>query len=460
MESGKQDIDKVFALEVQGLSKTYTKTVSGFDTQKNWEKMLWALKANRKNKTKESLVEFHALCDISLKIRHGESLGIIGLNGSGKSTLLQIIAGTLEPTSGTVQTNGRIAALLELGSGFNPDFTGKENIYLNATILGLSQSEIDAKYEDIVAFADIGDFIHQPVRTYSSGMGLRLAFAVVAHVEPEILIIDEALAVGDVRFQAKCFCFLESLQNQGKTLLFVSHDMNSVARLCSSAMLLNKGEALAIGDPCSVINEYSKLIGLKDENKKGDVNLPTKVFPKKNRVESTVVASQSSLHSATEESLRSDDEWTYGGTLGKILKVHMFNEQGEKSTTIKSGEWFSIYFVIIALAPISSPIYAMKIRDAKGQELYGQNTLFAKVPTEDLESGDMFEICFRQRANLGHGTYLASLGFTRFEDNSLQVIHRRHDAFEINIINTDGSFGISNCFSTIDLKQLEKKVDD
>ena len=237
---------KDWALEVKNVSKFYPQTSNHSSTNGNWKRLFRLLTTSPKNEEPENL--FHALSDVSLKLRKGESLGIIGLNGSGKSTLLQIIAGTLEATFGTVRTNGRIAALLELGSGFNPDFTGRENIYLNAAILGLSQSEIDTKYHEIAAFADIGDFIHQPVRTYSSGMSLRLAFAVVAHVEPEILIIDEALAVGDARFQSKCFCFLESLQKQGKTLLFVSHDVNSVARLCSSAVLLHEGKVHAIGN--------------------------------------------------------------------------------------------------------------------------------------------------------------------------------------------------------------------
>ena len=197
---------------------------------------------------------------------------------------------------------------------------------------------------------------------------------VVAHVEPEILIIDEALAVGDARFQAKCFCFLESLQNQGKTLLFVSHDVNSVARLCSSALLLHEGNVQAIGDPCSVINEYSKIIGLNDAYPKQDEDIPPKVFPQNHQEDSAVEPSQRTLRSVliaeeSSESLYREGEWEYGGKLGRISECKIFNEQGDQTTTIRSGESFSISFVIVALAPISSPIYAMKIRDAKGQEL-------------------------------------------------------------------------------------------
>ena len=443
-----------FVLDIQGLSKTYPQTTPGSDGKKNWKRMLGILTAKRETHAKKSLDEFHALRDISFNLPQGESLGIIGLNGSGKSTLLQIIAGTLEPTSGTVKKNGRIAALLELGSGFNPDFTGKENIYLNATILGLSQSEIDAKYDDIVAFADIGDFIHQPVRTYSSGMGLRLAFAVVAHVEPDILIIDEALAVGDARFQSKCFCFLESLQKQGKTLLFVSHDVNSVARLCSSAVLLHEGKVHAIGKPSDVINEYSKILV------QGEPVAPTSEEPKPQQARTRQNSDpleevapdlrKALLAEETAGELSHENEFAYGGEKGEIRNIQVQNAQGQEATVLVSGELFSVRFAVHAHESIVEPIYAMTIRDSKGQQIYGQNTLFARVPTEDLKEGDEVEVVFRQTANMGIGDYLISLGLTRFEGEHLRVIHRRYDALQVKVLNTDGSFGIANCFSSIE----------
>lgn len=200
--------------------------------------------------------EFWALKDVSFEVKKGETVGIIGRNGGGKSTLLQIICGTLNPTGGRVRTNGRVAALLELGSGFNPEFTGRENVYLNATVLGLSREEVDARFDAIVAFADIGDFINQPVKTYSSGMYVRLAFAVIAHVDAEILIIDEALAVGDVFFQQKCMRYLRSLQNRGGTVVFVSHDTGAVVSLCDRAILLARGRAPQIGNTEEICRHY------------------------------------------------------------------------------------------------------------------------------------------------------------------------------------------------------------
>lgn len=201
-----------------------------------------------------------ALRDISFSVGEGESLGIIGLNGSGKSTLLQIIAGTLQPSSGSVETKGRVAALLELGSGFDPEFTGRENIYINASILGLTRREIDERYDAIVAFADIGDFIERPVKTYSSGMMVRLAFAVQVHVDPDVLIVDEALSVGDARFQAKALTKIEEILKRGTTLLFVGHDLSAVRAFCNQAMLLDKGRVIKAGIPDDVIADYLYIV--------------------------------------------------------------------------------------------------------------------------------------------------------------------------------------------------------
>lgn len=204
--------------------------------------------------------EFWALKDVSFEVKKGETVGIIGRNGSGKSTLLQMICGTLSPTGGSVETRGRIAALLELGSGFNPEFTGRKNVYMNAAVLGLSPEEVDARFDDIAACADIGQFIEQPVKTYSSGMVVRLAFAVAINVEPEILIVDEALSVGDELFQRKCFSRIETIKNNGATILFVSHSGGTIVELCDRAVLMDSGEKLAVGVPKQIVGHYQKLL--------------------------------------------------------------------------------------------------------------------------------------------------------------------------------------------------------
>jgi len=379
--------------------------------------------------------DFCALKNISLSIKKGDSLGVIGLNGSGKSTLLQIIAGTLRPTSGEVKSHGKIGALLELGSGFNPDFTGKENIYLNGKIHGLNQEEVDQKYDSITTFSGIGEFVNQPVRTYSSGMVVRLAFSVIAHTDPDILIIDEALSVGDVRFQAKCFSFLESFREKGKTLLFVSHDLNSIARLCTSAILLNKGKIHSAGTPKEIINEYSKIIseGTHSPNKDSDSNAD----------------SEAELLQDEQNNEFQNDEFNYGGDKAEITNCEIFNEQNTKTTVVSSGENFMVRFNVHAKSFVEKPIYAITIRDPKGQQVYGQNTHFSKTPTESLNNGDETSVEFKLKANLGEGKYLLSFGVTQFVSDDLEVIHRRYDALEFQVINSDGSFGISNCFGEI-----------
>ena len=436
-----------YAVITSKVNKDYPKVISSLKEKKRtWQLMLATLfKGNKENGTEKT---FSALSDVSLKIKKGDAVGIIGLNGSGKSTLLQIIAGTLQPSSGEIHSNGKIGALLELGSGFNPEFTGRENIYLNAKILGLSKSEVDKKYDQITSFSGIGDFVNQPVRTYSSGMVVRLAFSVIAHTEPDILIIDEALAVGDARFQSKCFSFLETFKEKGKTLLFVSHDINSIARLCSSAFLLHNGKIEANGIPKNVINEYSKIIS-EDKTK------PHEIKPSEEKDESISKklcnkVLRSELLNSEKGNKPAPKEFNYGGEKAEITEFSILNKDGLESNVIQSSEIFEITFTVLGKAIVSKPIYALTIRDTKGQQIYGQNTLFSKLSTNDLKEGEKIKITFQLTANLGDGKYLISLGVTRFQENDeLEVIHRRYDVEELQIINSDGSFGIANCDGSI-----------
>ena len=243
------------AISVNHVSKVYKLYDNPMDRLKE------SLGLSRKKKYKEH----YALNGISFEIKKGETVGIIGTNGSGKSTILKIITGVLNPTSGSVQVDGRISALLELGAGFNMEYTGLENVYLNGTMLGFSKEEIDARLQDILDFADIGEFIHQPVKTYSSGMFVRLAFAVAINIDPEILIVDEALSVGDIFFQSKCFRKFEEFKERGKTILLVSHDLSSISKYCDRVILLNKGNKVSEGSPKVVVDEYKKILANKSE---------------------------------------------------------------------------------------------------------------------------------------------------------------------------------------------------
>lgn len=263
-------MSREMAISAENLSKCY----QIYDAPK--DRLLQMLARGRKRFYRE----FWALDDVSLMVEKGETVGIIGRNGSGKSTLLQLICGTLMPTRGHVRGNGRIAALLELGSGFNPEFTGRENVYMNAAVLGLSSSEIDARFDEIIAFANIGDFIDQPTKIYSSGMLVRLAFAVSVGVEPDVLIIDEALSVGDASFQFKCLNRLEELTAKGTTLLFVSHDMTMVKRFCNRVIYLRQGRVVASGAPDEIAELY--LLDMRDEQRQwvsgGDIPVTRKSF--------------------------------------------------------------------------------------------------------------------------------------------------------------------------------------
>ena len=323
--------------------------------------------------------EFWALKDVSFTVKRGETLGIIGRNGSGKSTLLQLICGTLTATSGTVHTNGRVAALLELGAGFNPEFTGRENIYMNASILGLSHDEIDARFDAIVAFADIGDFIKQPVKSYSSGMYVRLAFAVIAHVDADILVIDEALAVGDAFFTQKCMRFLRKFMKYG-TILFVSHDTGSVVNLCDQAILLERGIVKANGLPKDVAQLYlAKLY----ESVQGEKDFNIENFQSHEQGIKIVRKTRDMrLKFINSTKFRNDIELfefdptaaSFGKGGGTINLVELLDENHIPLNWVVGGETVILHIKFVAHILIKNPIIGFIVKDKLGQSLFGDNT--------------------------------------------------------------------------------------
>ena len=370
--------------------------------------------------------EFWALKDVSFEVKKGETVGIVGRNGSGKSTLLQLICGTLAPTHGSVRTNGRIAALLELGSGFNPEFTGRENVYMNATVLGLSKEEIDARFDDIATFADIGKFIELPVKTYSSGMMVRLAFAVVINVAPDILIIDEALAVGDAAFQRKCMRKINELRDSGVTLLFVSHDIETVRKICSEALYLSRGKISGIGAAKDVCIDYERdLFGATNgaETLSGAVDQDVR----------------SSDQGTLDPELLNTNEKTYGDGRAQILDVAITNKYRQKVNVLEPGAKLIVSYRSIFLASVAYPVFGIMITNREGVCVFGTNTDGHPLSLRHYMSNDEVRIEFHLLNNLGPGVYYLTCGIHSADhDNGLIYLQRRMDVMIFKSVMHDG----------------------
>lgn len=383
--------------------------------------------------------EFWALRDVSFEVKKGETVGIIGRNGSGKSTLLQLICGTLNPTGGTVQTNGRVAALLELGAGFNPEFTGRENVYMNGAVLGLTTEEVDARFDDIAAFADIGEFIEQPIKTYSSGMLVRLAFAVIAHVDADILVIDEALAVGDTIFSQKCFRFLRRFMETG-TILFVSHDINSVNNLCRSAVWLDHGSVRMLDDAEDVTKAYALYCNqqiydesVKLESLAGD-NKTVTVSSDENRIEPETRINFF-------ENIANSDGWKTGAA--EILGVSITKINGEQVTTLLGGEKVVLKIRAIAHQYLASPILGFFIKDRLGQSLFGEHTYTYVQPPCAVNSGEHLEAEFVfSLPLLPNGEYSTTVSIADGDPYEHIQHHWIHDALILSVQSTKLRYGL------------------
>lgn len=390
---------------------------------------------------KKCYTEHYALNHINFEVNKGETVGIIGTNGSGKSTILKIITGVLNPTEGEIKVNGRISALLELGAGFNMEYTGIENIYLNGTMIGFSKEEIDAKLDDILAFADIGEFVNQPVKTYSSGMFVRLAFAVAINIEPEILIVDEALSVGDVFFQAKCYHKFEEFKEAGKTILFVSHDLSSVSKYCDRVVLLNKGEKLAEGTPKEMIDLYKKLL----------VN---------HMDEADTSETEAVEHEAAPQPIEDTRLWKealsvnpdtveYGNGNASIVDFAILDANGNISGNIEKDTDFAVKMKVRFATDIQEPIFAFTIKDLRGTEITGTNSMFENKYVQPQHEGDERIITFKQKMSLQGGRYLLSLGCTGYKDGEFQVYHRLYDVCEITVISEHNTVGFYDMHSKV-----------
>ncbi|MFT4060236.1 MAG: ABC transporter ATP-binding protein [Legionella sp.] len=416
-------------IEVKGLSKCYR------IYDKPYERLLQMLTRSRRSYGSE----FWALRDVSFEIKKGETIGIIGQNGSGKSTRLQMICGTLTPTTGHISTKGRIAALLELGCGFNPEFTGRENVYMNAAMLGLSKDEIDACFDDILAFADIGNFIEQPTKTYSSGMNIRLAFAVQAQVTPDILIVDEALAVGDAKFQAKCFDRLNQLREQGTSILLVTHDSSQIVTHCSRAILLNSGRIMEEGESRHIVNCYHDLLFGKAQRA-----LPKQELP----LHSGTIKPKDTL-SITEDLFSTRPsynpyEYRWGDGAAQILDYSLYANEKLHPSAISSGDFITLRITMKFLTDVIRPILGITIKTKEGVTIYGVNseTLNADEFKTLGALGDTIQSEISFPCRLSPGDYFISLGIASSQGAEIIPHDRRYDAIHLHVLPPTNFFGL------------------
>ena len=431
--------------------------------------------------TKEVKFRSHyALNNVSFQVEKGETVGIIGVNGAGKSTVLKIITGVLNQTSGNLEINGRISAVLELGAGFNLEYTGIENVYLNGTMIGFSREEIDKKMDSILEFADIGEFVYQPVKTYSSGMFVRLAFAVAINIEPEILIVDEALSVGDVFFQAKCYKKFEEFKKEGRTILFVSHDLSSISKYCDRVVLLNRGEKIGEGTPKDMINLYKKILvnqldekdiekldenkeePLEDEKKVAEVeesdfmnaedtegkqslDLEEAVSKAKMKITDKNIFKQNSNEKGKLNINPNCSD--YGTKEVEMIDFAIYDSEGNLSGSLLKKEEFTVAIKLKVHEAISSPIVAFTITNLKGEDISGTNTFYEGKEVDFSRKGEEVVVTFTQKMDFQGGEYLLSLGCTGYKGEDFTVYHRLYDVCGITVIsdkNTVGFFDMNS----------------
>ncbi len=447
------------AIKVEGLSKCYHIYDTPRDRLKQF--VMPHLQGLIGKQPQQYFREFWALKDVSFEVKKGEAVGIIGRNGGGKSTLLQCITGTLAPTSGAVETRGRIAALLELGSGFNGDFTGRENIYLNGALLGFTRGQIDEKFDSIAGFADIGVHLDQPVKTYSSGMMLRLAFAVQVQVEPDILIIDEALAVGDALFQKRCFQRIEKLLSDGTTLLFVSHDQESVRTLTKRAVLLTKGRVAASGLSPEVVLEYRRQLHEDESSYFSDTarRLADKAAQTQALESKAAVHAQQFKGDLTgqTESLRSE-RLSFGDGEARILKVETLAANGEASTVFYPGDLVRIRITCQSAIDTDKLNVSVRIRNKEGVKIYSWGTLNQDMAvlaskgrdelfwSRNVTACEMFDVELSMQCSLGVNLYevQAAISYEETPDyTSQRILHWVDEAafFQVLMRREDRFFG-------------------
>lgn len=420
--------DKV--VEVQSVSKSYR------------------LYAHPKDRLKEALNpfgktyhrDFYALNDVSFTLGKGEILGVLGKNGSGKSTLLKLITGVLQPTSGTITVRGKISALLELGVGFNPEFTGRENIAFYGMLLGASREYLRGVQDDIIRFADIGQYIDQPIKTYSSGMKSRLGFAVAVHIEPEILILDEVLSVGDALFRRKCYAKMEEFFNGGKTIIYVSHDVNSVNKICSRALLLHEGRIVMDDKAAQVSKYYEKLLFASPEKSGAVIEEISQQQSRVSAPQSRTPGSPPSSPAAyCLDGFRSKTAVTYEGQGASILDPRITTIDGKRVNVLVSGEEYIYAYDVIYEKDMDNLTYGMMVKDEKGVILSGASMHLAGNVVRQVEAGQRFRVEWRFCCRLLQGVYFTNAGVARVVDGEVSMVARIVDALIFKVLASSNS---------------------
>lgn len=401
---------------------------------------------------------FKALDDLNLNVKKGEILGILGKNGAGKSTLLKIITGVVAQTSGELKVNGKISSLLELGTAFNPELTGIENIYQHGQVMGLTNEQIESKKQEIIDFADIGEHLLQPVKTYSSGMFARLAFACAINVEPDILIVDEVLSVGDMSFQLKCFKKFEEFKKKGKTILFVTHNISDVQKNCNRTIILVKGKKIFDGDVKGGVERYKKLITGNLKFEKND-----DVEGKNSNLESSekIIVQELDKNAKTKtwkENFNENQEIIeYGNGKAEVIDYGIFNLKDEFERTISNDKEVVLKSKIRFNEDVEDPIFTMTLKDFNGNEICGTNTVIEKVYTGKYKKGDVVIAKFRQRFNITPDKYAISFSCTRYTANGdLEVLNRKYDALLVEVLSAKEVVGMVRLDSQIEVEKVEE----
>ena len=393
---------------------------------------------------------FRAMNNLNLEIHKGEVLGILGKNGAGKSTLLKMITGVVIPTSGKIEIKGKISSLLELGTGFNPDLTGYENIYQHGAVMGLTHEQIKAKEQDIIDFADIGEHLNQPVKTYSSGMFARLAFACAINVDPEILIVDEALSVGDMAFQLKCFKKFEQFKEAGKTILFVTHSVSDVLRNCTRTIIIDSGTKIFDGDVKTGVEKYKKIIvGLNPDEVKEDekINNEANKMPEENLMKDTEFWK--------DKFVQNPNITDYGDKRAEVIDYGMFDQAGMPTNAFDNADVVTLKSKIKFNTDVTDPIFTVTVKDFHGNDIAGTNTEIEKVLTGSFKKGDIAVCEFKQKIPVAAGKYTLSFSCTKYNLNgNLEVLNRKYDALLIEAITTKNTVGVIRLDSNIKVHKM------